>query len=362
MFVKVSVWTLALLCCAPGAYAGMVAFSGAAGASPRVATLDETNESGVPYVSLISITEQLGGGYSLLPTRLRVDLAGSTAWVQVNDRRVNAVRIFSLSHPIVRKNGDVLIATSDVIPFFAKGLRVVLSESSPPVAPAQVNTRPSPPVPATSPVSTGRPIRVIVIDPGHGGFDLGVEGAANTSEKELTLDIATRLEQALSARAPQRLLLTRRADVALNNRQRALLAAKAQGDFLLALHVGSSPSPRVRGTAVFYPPDKPPLRSGDENPSRRAAAHFETALKGFEALPFRGALPAPIRPVSDSGMPGVVVELGCLTNPDDASALSASATRQDLAEALSDAILAFLGIAPANPAEKTALRSGASEW
>jgi hypothetical protein len=90
-----------------------------------------------------------------------------------------------------------------------------------------------------------RRLRVVVLDPGHGGDDAGVsvEGAV---EKELTLALARQLRNELERRLPVRVVLTRDRDVALSVDQRAQAANQARADLVLSLHVAPPPTARPR--------------------------------------------------------------------------------------------------------------------
>src|ERR1700686_1193200 len=60
-----------------------------------------------------------------------------------------------------------------------------------------------------APVRKPRPPRLLVIDPGHGGHDPGAIGLTGTEEKGVTLDIARRIAETLSARPGITVQLTR---------------------------------------------------------------------------------------------------------------------------------------------------------
>src|SRR3954469_20245685 len=74
-----------------------------------------------------------------------------------------------------------------------------------------------PPAPAVKTYTSA--VRVIVIDPGHGGIDAGAS-TTGALEKDLTLAIARKLRTTLQSRLGATVLLTRDSDVALTNEAR----------------------------------------------------------------------------------------------------------------------------------------------
>lgn len=346
----IAVSALAVSVCA----ADSVVFHTDIDGTPRSAAVEEVEIEGVSYVSAVSITEQLGGSVTVLPTRARLEVAGSTAWIQADDNRVNAFRIFSLSRPVVRADEDYLIGTADVSTFFENGFRVTLARETADMETRPVETIPAEPVEkpelpaARAPAPPSSTVEVIVIDPGHGGFDAGVEGAGGLSEKALVLDIAMRVKSALEGRISQRIVLTREDDLALNESQRAVIVQNASADVLVALHAGSSLSPDVRGAVVLYESGNTRVhgrRMNDREEARRLGGLIAESLRNASAIPLRGFDTIETRSMAHPGISGVMIELGCLTNAEDEAALRDDTTRSAIVDAIAAGVLQFLGVA-----------------
>lgn len=90
----------------------------------------------------------------------------------------------------------------------------------------------------------------VVIDPGHGGADKG-HVLGETTESDLTYDIASRIEGQLAA-AGGTAYLTRGRRNSPTTKERAALANSTDADLLITLHVESHPSPHARGVATYY--------------------------------------------------------------------------------------------------------------
>jgi len=92
-----------------------------------------------------------------------------------------------------------------------------------------------------------------VIDPGHGGKDLGAIGANQLAvEKELTLSYALLLEKKLVARG-HKITLTRRDDSYLSLAERVKIERNIpENDFFLSIHFDASVNPAAHGTWGFF--------------------------------------------------------------------------------------------------------------
>lgn len=83
----------------------------------------------------------------------------------------------------------------------------------------------------------GGGVRTIVIDPGHGGTDLGAQLPGGMAEKDATLEIARSLRTALASRLNARIILTRENDGILSPARRAELANEAGADLFISIHL-----------------------------------------------------------------------------------------------------------------------------
>ena len=91
----------------------------------------------------------------------------------------------------------------------------------------------------------------IVIDAGHGGVDPGAIGVSGTLEKDLALDYALTLRDALNAQGRYRVVMTRESDHFIPLRRRVALAEQADGDLFISLHANTHPSRKIKGASVY---------------------------------------------------------------------------------------------------------------
>lgn len=92
---------------------------------------------------------------------------------------------------------------------------------------------------------------LVVIDPGHGGKDPGASSPTGLREKDVTLDIALALRDALLGSGRYDVALTRSTDVFIELEDRVTKARTLGADLFIALHADAGSDPNVRGASVY---------------------------------------------------------------------------------------------------------------
>src|SRR5579862_4858047 len=92
----------------------------------------------------------------------------------------------------------------------------------------------------------------IVVDAGHGGWDLGTVGRRGLLEKDLVLEIAQRLGKLLESRLGAEVIYTRQDDNYIPLDDRAVVANQAQADLFISVHANYSDLPSARGVETYY--------------------------------------------------------------------------------------------------------------
>lgn len=105
---------------------------------------------------------------------------------------------------------------------------------------------------AAQPAQTQDQNIVIVIDPGHGGTNLGGQ-IPGLDEKNMTLVTALAMKEELEKYEGVTVYLTRYGDETLSLQERAQLAASVNADFLFSLHYNKAVPPRLYGAEVWIP-------------------------------------------------------------------------------------------------------------
>jgi N-acetylmuramoyl-L-alanine amidase len=92
---------------------------------------------------------------------------------------------------------------------------------------------------------------IIAIDAGHGGKDPGATGRSGTHEKQVTLEIARRLEKSINQQRGMTAILVRKNDRFMRLRDRIHKARDNHADMMISLHADSFPDPRARGSSIY---------------------------------------------------------------------------------------------------------------
>ena len=210
----------------------------------------------------------------------------------------------------------------------------------------------------------------IVVDAGHGGWDLGTVGRQGLLEKDLVLEIAQRLGKLLESRLGSDVIYTRQDDNYIPLDERAEIANQAQADLFVSVHANYSDLPSARGVETYYtnffsaPGSKeagtrdadthsvagslktavaPTLSGADLHErieqSRRLAASVQRSLYGTlsvqnPGLRDRGIKEAGFVVLTESAMPGILAEVSFVSSPTDEQKLRSDGYREQIAEAL----------------------------
>jgi len=190
-------------------------------------------------------------------------------------------------------------------------------------------------------VQVPRPPRgthVVAIDPGHGGADPGALGIGGLVEKDVVLDVALRLRTFLLSQGV-RVVLTREGDTTVDLSDRVPIAVRSGATVFVSVHANANTKSAIRGSETYYlKPDGLPL-----------ATSIQEELGRSLEIPDRGVRQANFKVLRDSPVPAALVEIGYLTNPEDASLLRTAAFRSRASEAIGRGILRFLRAAPPLP-------------
>jgi N-acetylmuramoyl-L-alanine amidase len=324
--------------------------------------------------------------FDLHDTALVANLEGKT--MDVGDASLSRVRIAQPVAGVTRivldtKGGSNFSVSLDSDPY-----RLVVELRNP--TPSLVASRTSPAVPAPTktvpaaslaastveptPIKTGK-FRV-VLDAGHGGWDLGTVGRQGLLEKDLVLDVTQRLGKLLHDRLGVDVMFTRTGDDYLPLEQRADFANHAQADLFVSVHANYSTSVTARGVETYYtnlfaaPGAKEVEKKADGSfaqptpvslsagalhekieESRRLAASVQRSLYATLAakspdIRDRGIKDAAFVVLTGTTMPAILTEISFVSSPTDEHNLQSAAYRQQIAEALYKGIARYQESSP----------------
>lgn len=236
---------------------------------------------------------------------------------------------------------------------------------------------------------------VVILDPGHGGKDYGAVGTI-TNEKTINLDVGLKVRELLSKRKGIKVVMTRDDDRFIELRERANIANRNHGDLFVSIHVNSVDRrnrnrANIQGASVYALGLHRSASNFEvakrENSVMELESDFSTRYQGFDpnstesyiifelsqnkhldqSIRFaqmaqdrlcstagradRGVLQAGFWVLHASAMPAVLVELDFICNPRVEKYLASKKGKQQMAEALANAILAYSGLDSLPPAD-----------
>jgi N-acetylmuramoyl-L-alanine amidase len=238
-------------------------------------------------------------------------------------------------------------------------------------------------------------IRTIVIDPGHGGREVGAVGPNGLMEKDVTLAISRKLASALATKLGARVVMTRDDDSVVSLDQRTSLANQYKADLFLSVHLNAAAVKDAKGTETYFlsleASDELAKKAADAenastvpNPtadlnlilwdlaqqayldeSSRFASTIQEELSSATAVANRGVKQAPFKVLVGATMPAALVELGFVSNAEEEAKLQTEEFQNAMVEALTRAVQRYktdyetrIGLiqpaAPAAPATATA--------
>ena len=181
--------------------------------------------------------------------------------------------------------------------------------------------------------------KVIMIDPGHGGPDGGA-GDEDALEKDIALKVSLKMKEYLEGQGAL-VLMTREEDKDLaakstrgyskrkteDLKKRLEIINKSEADFFISVHLNSIPSPRWSGAQTFYAPH--------HKENARAAKFIQDEFKRNLQNTTREAKPINnVYIIKHAKKPGVLVEVGFLSNPTEKANLKKDTYQNKLAESI----------------------------
>ncbi|WP_156291799.1 N-acetylmuramoyl-L-alanine amidase CwlD [Oceanobacillus salinisoli] len=190
--------------------------------------------------------------------------------------------------------------------------------------------------------------KTIVLDPGHGGPDGGAVGKDGTLEEDIVLAVAKKLriflqeagaivyltrEEDKDLAAEDTVGLSRRKAEDIRNRMDFIHDKKP--DFFLSIHLNALPSTKWRGAQSFYYP------SSDENKHLAEMIQAEI-IRNLENTNREALVKNGMYLLKYAEVPGALVEMGFLSNPEERELLKQEGYQDKLAASIYEGILRYV--------------------
>jgi N-acetylmuramoyl-L-alanine amidase len=195
---------------------------------------------------------------------------------------------------------------------------------------------------------------VVVLDPGHGGQDSGAI-CGGVLEKDLTLDVARRIDRLLNSEGIAT-LMTRVGDTYVSLADRAAFANRVRNCIFVSIHFNEDNKPVASGVETYYAAHQitagsflaswlpflwRPLSDSPNPESQNLAGIIQEALVARTRSIDRGTQARQFFVIANVTSPAVLIEGGFLTNKEDISKLAAEDYRDQIAAAVGDGILRY---------------------
>ena len=190
------------------------------------------------------------------------------------------------------------------------------------------------------------PFSLVVLDPGHGGQDSGTI-KNNLAEKDLTLDVALRVNRLLQLQGIN-ILFTRVDDRYVSLADRAALANAQPNCVFVSIHFDAA-KPEATGVETYYathqipwlPFLQPAALESLNKESQSLASIIQDSLAARTQAVNRGTSLQQFFVITNVRHPAVLVEGGFLTNANDLNRLASEDYREQIAVAISDGVIRY---------------------
>lgn len=347
-----------------------------ASSAPLAFTLEKTAE-GLQFKLESKTSYRFQGG------AVRSRLVKSFGWAKTKIGYIllieTATGDFRYEHQVQRNPNQVLIN------LYPSGEEAAVSTPAPGKKPAVKEERKEekppdePPKPILKPTAHASPsMKTIVIDPGHGGLEVGAKGKFGTMEKDVTLTISLKLKALIEQNLAFRVILTRDTDLDVSLDNRAALANNNKADLFISVHANGSFAKSARGSETFFlslnatdeetrrlaylenNPARIEKHIDEENPDdiklilwdmaqsayiKQSSLLAELIQNEFNTelgTENRGLKQAPFKVLTGVACPAVLVEVAFISNPDEEEKLKSEDFQNRVADAVFRGLAAFL--------------------
>lgn len=173
----------------------------------------------------------------------------------------------------------------------------------------------------------------IVIDPGHGGKDIGVVGITGLREKECTLNIAKKCGQYLVEKGLS-VKYTRVADEFLNTSERIKIANEDENMLFISIHINSVKDSSISGCEAYT------LKKNSDG--ERLANDIVKSIINKLNLKLRGVKFANFTLLKDIKIPSVIIEVCYISNTNDEMLLRDEDFKTKVGEAIAKGVISYI--------------------
>ncbi len=182
---------------------------------------------------------------------------------------------------------------------------------------------------------------IIMIDPGHGGQDVGTQSISKPRYQEKSLNLVTaQFVRSYLQQKGYQVLMTREEDKFVSLERRAKLANEQKPTLFVSVHFNSAPSTEAQGVEVFY--YQPQENKTRTTKSQKLAQAILKSMLVQTGAKSRGVKHGNFAVIRETNMPAVLVEAGFLSNESELQKIKDPAYLKKLAKGIVDGVDDYL--------------------
>ena len=187
-------------------------------------------------------------------------------------------------------------------------------------------------------------VATVIIDPGHGGIDGGTVGSDDTLEKDLALTISKKIGAAITELDPSiEVLYTRdddnvdAEDEIKNLQDRIDFAKENNGDYFLSIHFNALGDESVYGYVGYAKKND----KANKTIYKYISSNFDEIDYSTD-LNLRPVEENPLQVITDNPVPGLLLEVGFMTNEEELKTCTDESTQDEIALAIAKAYVKYI--------------------
>ncbi|GKU76360.1 N-acetylmuramoyl-L-alanine amidase [Paenibacillus sp. L3-i20] len=174
--------------------------------------------------------------------------------------------------------------------------------------------------------------KTIVIDPGHGGKDVGASGQNGTIEKDVTLRTAKMIQDEIMRQTGANVLLTRDGDQSFSLQERVDFVSERDADLFISIHYDAFITSDVQGITTFYNKDSD-FALADMIHKQLFSQEINTRDRGVQHGDYFV--------IRETTQPSILLELGYISNTVEEERMNSDEFQQQAAEAITKGIIDY---------------------
>jgi N-acetylmuramoyl-L-alanine amidase len=175
--------------------------------------------------------------------------------------------------------------------------------------------------------------KLVVIDAGHGGYDIGASGLNGALEKDINLAIALKLSDYLK-NAGYNILLTRSDDTFVSLKDRSAAANNANADIFISIHCNVSLNHEAGGTEVLTEPASLNPVYDQQEDSKHLAGLVQEELVKVLGLKNRGVKDQDLSVCRETNAPAILIETAFIDNSYEEKLINDTAVQDKVSAAI----------------------------